>query len=124
MGENPIVVSVSHAPRIECCRLRIRTLSVVVVCLKHTQKGIEEEWTVGDPAAINGSSSEILYLLDPAQGLCIPEGNIVCSVQGKLQKKPRSRRPVRVTHSVKQATSEALSFLYDSRLPTAIVRVG
>ena len=80
--------------------------------LKRTQKAGEDELTVGGPAAMNGISPEILYLLDPAQGLCIPEGNIVCSVNGKLQTKSRGRRPIRVRHSlltraaVNQATSE------------------
>jgi len=85
--------------------------------LKRTQKGCEDESTVGGPAAMNGFSSEILYLSDPAQGLCIPEGNITCRVNGERQEETRSLWPVRTTHSllvtatVKQATSEALSFL-------------
>lgn len=63
---------------------------------------------------MNGKSSEILYLLDSAQGLFTPEGNIVCSVKGKLQAETRSRRPARATHYVNQATSEALWFLIGS----------
>jgi len=59
---------------------------------------------------MNGMSSEILYLLDSAQGLFTPEGNIDCSVIGELQSKTRSRRPARATHHVNQATSEALRF--------------
>ena len=46
------------------------------VILKRTQKENEDEWTAGGPAAVNGISSEILYLLDSAQGLFTPEGNI------------------------------------------------
>jgi len=85
--------------------------------LKRTQKGCEDESTVGGPAAMNGISSEILYLSDPAQGLCNPESNIACRVNGERQGETRSLWPVRTTHSllataiVKQATSEALSFL-------------
>jgi len=63
---------------------------------------------------MNGNSSEIWYLLDPAQGLCMPQGNIVCSAIGELQAKTRSRRPIRSTHNVNQATGEALRFLVES----------
>lgn len=41
----------------------------------------------------------------------MPEGNIVCSVNGELQTETRSRRPIRITQSVKQATSETLEVL-------------
>ena len=51
--------------------------------LKRTQKAREDELTVGRPAALNGCSSEILYLLDSAQGLCIPEGNINRCIKGE-----------------------------------------
>ena len=68
-------------------------------------------------------SSEILYLLDPAQGLCIPEGNTSRRVIGKLREETRSRRPIRVIHHVNQATSEALRFLSDSGIPILIDRV-
>ena len=61
---------------------------------------------MGGPATMNGISPEILYLLDPAQGLCIPEGNIDSSDIGELESETRGRRPIRVTHHVKQATSE------------------
>ena len=44
--------------------------------LKRTQKGSEGESTGGGLSAVNGMSSEILYLLDPAQGLFMLEGNI------------------------------------------------
>jgi len=59
-------------------------------------------------------SSEILYLLDPAQGLCIPAGYTSRRVIGKLREETRSRRPVRATHHVNMATSEALKFLVAS----------
>jgi hypothetical protein len=72
---------------------------------------------------VNGMSSEILYLLDSAHGLCIPEGNISRRVSGKRCEETRSRRPIRVTHYVKQATSEVLMFLIDSTLPLLIDRV-
>ena len=79
--------------------------------LKRTQKGSEGEPTGCGPAAVNGMSSEILYLLDPAHGLCIPEGNISRRVTGKLREETRSRSPARATHCVIKATSEALRFL-------------
>lgn len=79
--------------------------------LKRTQKGREDELTVGGPAAMNGCSSEILYLLDPAQGLFTPQGNIVGRVNGERLAETRSRRPIRTIHRVKQATSETLRFL-------------
>ena len=72
---------------------------------------------------MNGNSSEILYLLDPAHGLCIPEGNTSRCVIGKRREESRSRRPIRVIHDVKQATSEALRFLIDSSHPLLIDRV-
>ena len=59
-------------------------------------------------------SSEILYLLDPAQGLCMPQGNTSRRAIGKLREETRSRRPIRVTHHVHQATSEALKYLVES----------
>jgi hypothetical protein len=82
--------------------------------LKRTQKGCEDELTVGGPAAMNGCSSEILYLLDPAQGLFMPEGNTSFRVTGERYEETRSRRPIRTTHYVNQATSEALLFLIES----------
>ncbi|MFB3106243.1 MAG: hypothetical protein ACE1ZA_15165 [Pseudomonadales bacterium] len=45
-------------------------------------------------------SSEILYLLDPAHGLCIPEGNTSRRVTGKLREETRSRSPARAIHSL------------------------
>ena len=72
---------------------------------------------------MNGNSSEILYLLDSAQGLCMPQGNTSHRVIGKLREETRSRRPIRATHHVNQATSEALRFLIDSALPILIDRV-
>ena len=71
-------------------------------------------------AAVNGMSSEILYLLDSAQGLCMPEGNTSCRVIGKPREETRSRSPIRAKHrllsrtdraAVIKATSEALKFL-------------
>ena len=44
--------------------------------LKRTQKGSEGESTGSGLSAVNDMSSEILYLLDPAQGLFTLEGNI------------------------------------------------
>ncbi len=66
--------------------------------LKRTQKGCEDEPTVGGPAAVNGISSEILYLLDPAQGLFMPEGNTSHRVNGERFEETRSRWPIRTTH--------------------------
>jgi len=91
--------------------------------LKRTQKEDEDEWIAGGPAAVNGMSSEILYLLDSAHGLCMPEGNTSRRVIGKLREETRSRRPIRVLHHVNQATSEALTFLVDSASPMLIDRV-
>ncbi len=56
--------------------------------LKRTQKGCEDELTVGGPAAMNGCSSEILYLLDPAHGLCMPEGNTLHRVLASCAGRP------------------------------------
>jgi len=72
---------------------------------------------------VNGNSSEILYLLDSAQGLCMPQGNTSRRAIGKLREETRSRRPIRSTHHVNQATGEALRFLIDSSLPCLIDRV-
>lgn len=79
--------------------------------LKRTQKGSEDERIAGGPGTVNGNSSEILYLLDSAQGLFTPQGNTSRRVIGKLREETRSRRPIRSTHHVNQATSEALRFL-------------
>ena len=72
---------------------------------------------------MNGISSEILYLLDSAQGQFRPQGNTSRRVIGKLREETRSRRPIRVTHHVKQVTNEALRFLIDSEIPILIDRV-
>ncbi len=62
-------------------------------------------------------SSEILYLLDSAQGLFMPEGNTSRRDNGKLREGTRSRAPIRATHSlldraaVIKATREPLKFL-------------
>ena len=79
--------------------------------LKRTQKGSEGESTGSGLSAMNDMSSEILYLLDPAQGLFMLEGNISGRANGKLQEKARSRSSARVTHHVIKATSETLRFL-------------
>ena len=79
--------------------------------LKRTQKGREDERTACGHAAVNGMSSENLYLLDSAQGLCMPEGNTSRRAIGKRREETRSRSPVRATHHVVKATSEALKFL-------------
>ena len=79
--------------------------------LKRTQKGSEGEPTGCGHSAVNGMSSEILYLLDSAQGLCMLEGNVSGRVDGKLREEPRGRSPARATHRVIEATSETLKFL-------------
>ena len=68
-------------------------------------------------------SSEILYLLDSAQGLFTPQGNTSRRANGQLCEETRSRRPIRATHHVNQATSEALKFLVDTRSPSVVDRV-
>jgi len=72
---------------------------------------------------VDGMSSEILYLLDSAQGLFTPQGNTSYRATGKLCEETRSRRPIRATHQVNQATSEALRFLVESGLPILFGRV-
>jgi len=72
---------------------------------------------------VNGISSEILYLLDSAQGLFMPQGNTSYRAIGKLYEETRSRRPIRATQYVKQATSEALRFLPETGRPIPIGRV-
>lgn len=79
--------------------------------MKRTQKDSEGESTGGGPSAVNDMSSEILYLLDPAQGLCMLEGNISRRIIGKLREETRSRTSARAIHRVIKATSEALEFL-------------
>jgi hypothetical protein len=49
---------------------------------KRTQKGSEGESTGSGLPAVNDMSFEILYLLDPAQGVCMLEGNISRRVEG------------------------------------------
>jgi len=39
---------------------------------------------------MNGISPEIWYLSDPAQGLCMLEGNTGCSATGELQTETRT----------------------------------
>ena len=62
---------------------------------------------------MNDMSSEILYLLDSAQGLFTLEGNISRRVYGKLRGKTRSRSSARAIHHVIKATSETLWFLFE-----------
>ena len=67
---------------------------------------------MGGPAAMNGCSSEILYLLDPAQGLCMPEGNTSAPRYWQaVQRRPGVDGPFAQHIDVNQATSEALRFL-------------
>jgi len=56
--------------------------------LKRKQKGSEDERITGSPVTVNGISSEILYLLDPAQGLCMPQGNTLRSIMASFAKRP------------------------------------
>jgi hypothetical protein len=72
---------------------------------------------------VNGKSSEILYLLDPAQGLCIPQGNTSRRVNGELREETRSRRPIRAIQHVSQATSETRRFLVESKHSNLLDRV-
>ncbi len=70
---------------------------------------------------MNGNSSEIWYLLDSAQGLCMPQGNTPHRDIGKLCEETRSRRPIRSVHNVNQATSEALRFLIKPSTPACLI---
>ena len=84
--------------------------------LKRTQKGSEGEPTGSGLSAVNDMSSEILYLLDPAQGLFMLEGNISRRVLASCQRRPVLVGNVvllsaRATHHVIKATSETLKFL-------------
>ena len=88
--------------------------------LKRTQKGSEDEWITGGPVTVNGISSEILYLLDSAQGLFMPQGNTSRRVIGEQREETRSRRPIRAIQHVSQATSEALTFLIDTGIPSRV----
>jgi hypothetical protein len=72
---------------------------------------------------VNGISSEIWYLLDPAQGLWMPEGNTSRRVIGKLREETRSPRPIRAIHNVNQATSETLRFLIATKHSSLTGRV-
>ena len=61
--------------------------------MKRTQKGSEDEQTGCGHSAVNGMSSEILYLLDPAQGLFTLEGNTSRRVHARrMAKRHLSRR--------------------------------
>jgi hypothetical protein len=59
-------------------------------------------------------SFEMLFLLDPAQGLFRLEGNIEHGVIGETCLETRSLRPVRATHYVIKVTSEPQRFLAES----------
>ena len=53
-------------------------------------------------------SSEILYLLDPAQGLLMLEGKISRRAHGKLREETLSRTSARAIHHVIKATSDEM----------------
>ncbi len=53
----------------------------------------------------------------------MPQGNIARSVIGKVRAETRSRRPIRATHDVSQATSETLKFLTETEHTSLIDRV-
>ena len=67
--------------------MRIRRLGRSRI-LKRTQKGSEGESTGSGLSAMNDMSSEILYLLDPAQGLFMLEGNIARGVLASRERSP------------------------------------
>jgi len=54
------------------------------------------------------------FLLDPAQGLFMPEGNTGHRVIGEWWTETRSPRPIRATHYVIKATNETQRFLNES----------
>ena len=62
--------------------------------LKRTQKGSEGESTGSGLSAVNDMSSEILYLLDSAQGLCMLEGNISYRDLASCERRPGDARPL------------------------------
>ena len=62
--------------------------------LKRTQKGSEGESTGGGLPAVNDMSSEILYLSDSAQGLCMLEGNTSRRVLAGCERRPGVARPL------------------------------
>ena len=59
--------------------------------LKRTQKGSEGESTGSGLPAVNDMSSEILYLLDSAQGVCMLEGNISRRDMASCERRPGQR---------------------------------
>jgi hypothetical protein len=82
---------------------------LVTGSLKRTQKGSEGEWTGMVYPAVNGIElRKNGFLLDPAQGLCMLEGNISQRVIGERSEKTRSPRPTRAIHCVIKVTSETL----------------
>ena len=62
--------------------------------LKRTQKGSEGESTGSSLSSMNDMSSEILYLLDPAQGLFTLEGNTSHRALASCEKRPGVARPL------------------------------
>ena len=80
-------VALSQRVRIKCGSESIRSRNAGDVSergsLKRLKRGRERESPEGSFSAVDGMSSEILYLLDPAQGVCILEGNISRCVEGK-----------------------------------------
>ena len=62
--------------------------------LKRTQKGSEGESTGSGLSAVNDMSSEILYLLDPAQGLCMLEGYTSYCALASGKRRPGVVRPL------------------------------
>jgi len=58
------------------------------------QKGSEGEPIGSGLSAVNGMSPEILYLLDPAQGLFTLEGNTSRRVMASCEKRPGVARPL------------------------------
>ena len=75
------------------------------------QKASEGESTVGGPAATSDMSPEVLYPLDPAHGLCMPEGNSEGRVNGEWPSQSRGRSSARARQYVVKVTSETLRFL-------------
>ena len=65
--------------------------------LKRTQKGSEGESTGSGLSAVNDMSSEILYLLDSAQGLCMLEGNIPRRAKASGEGRPGVEGPFALT---------------------------
>ena len=128
----------------ECCSESIRSREAVMLAtlrsgsLKRAQKGSEGESTGSGLSAVNDMSSEILYLLDPAQGVCW-KAIFLTAIWQAVREDPASGAGLfgaaapssspssstnqvvmlahdcssaRATHDVIKATSETLSFLF------------